>query len=138
MIFRRVVRISREATEHYNPAYAMRTKTSTLFVNIELRNLKKKTKNITKLPFAPQCCLRSILRFISKHSRIFRLLFVFLSVLEMKTTDFGKVVIKGDNANAFIAVNSQGALYTTVRVLKNIYKLWDFVIRQPSTCNMKL
>ena len=52
MIFRRVVRISREATEHYNPAYAMRTKTSTLFVNIELRNLKKKTKNITKLPFA--------------------------------------------------------------------------------------
>ncbi|XP_067041862.1 fibroblast growth factor 2-like [Acropora muricata] len=34
-------------------------------------------------------------------------------VLEMKTTDFGKVVIKGENANAFIAVNSQGALYTT-------------------------
>ena len=137
MIFRRVVRISREATEHYNPAYAMRTKTSTLFVNIELRNLKKKTKNITKLPFAPQCCLRSIFRFISKHSRVVQLL-LFLSVLEMKTTDFGKVVIKGDNANAFIAVNSQGALYTTVRVLKNIYKLWDVVIRQPSPCNMKL
>ena len=76
-------------------------------------------------------------QFTSQHSRIFQLL-LFLSVLEMKTTDFGKVVIKGENANAFIAVNSEGALYTTVRVLKNIYKLWDVVIRQPLACNMKL
>ncbi|XP_068702952.1 fibroblast growth factor 2-like [Montipora capricornis] len=34
-------------------------------------------------------------------------------VLEMKTTDFGKVTIQGVNANAYIAVNAQGNLYTT-------------------------
>ena len=59
-------------------------------------------------------------QFTSQHSRIFQLL-LFLPVLEMKTTDFGKVVIKGENANAFIAVNSEGALYTTVRVHSKIY-----------------
>lgn len=118
MIFRRLVRISREATEHYNPAYAMRTKTSTLFVNIELRNLKKKNKEYYKIALCPTVLLTLNIsfQFTSQHSRIFQLL-LFLSVLEMKTTDFGKVVIKGENANAFIAVNSQGALYTTVRVL---------------------
>ena len=37
-----------------------------------------------------------------------------LSVLEMKTTDFSKVTIRGVRANAYIAMNAQGNLYATV------------------------
>lgn len=33
--------------------------------------------------------------------------------LEMKTTDFGKVTIRGVRANAYIAMNAQGNLYLT-------------------------
>ena len=32
----------------------------------------------------------------------------------MKTTDFSKVTIRGVKANAYIAMNAQGNLYTTV------------------------
>jgi len=34
-------------------------------------------------------------------------------VLEMKTTDFSKVTIRGVRANAYIAMNAQGNLYAT-------------------------
>lgn len=70
MIFRRVVRISREATEHYNPVYAMRTKTSTLFVNIELRNLKKKNKEYYKIALCPTVLLTLNISFNSLHSTV--------------------------------------------------------------------
>lgn len=32
----------------------------------------------------------------------------------MKTVDFSKVTIRGENTNVYIAMNAQGNLYTTV------------------------
>ena len=42
------------------------------------------------------------------------------SALEMKTTDFGKVTIRGVRANAYIAMNAQGNLYLTVSTSASI------------------
>ena len=41
----------------------------------------------------------------------------------MKTTDFSKVTIQGVQANAYIAMNAQGNLYTTVSTGSNLKRL---------------
>ena len=41
----------------------------------------------------------------------------------MKTTDFSKVTIRGVHANAYIAMNAQGNLYTTVSTVSTLKRL---------------
>lgn len=41
----------------------------------------------------------------------------------MKTVDFSKVTIRGENTNVYIAMNAQGNLYTTVSDIIEVFQI---------------
>jgi len=43
----------------------------------------------------------------------------------MKTVDFSKVTIRGENTNVYIAMDAQGNLFTTV---SNVIEVFQFIV----------
>lgn len=70
----------------------------------------------TTAPFASSCCPNSPTITTQSYHKNCKSLFS-TPVLEIKTTDFGKVTIRGLTANVYVAMNAQGNLCATVSTL---------------------